>query len=127
MPAFGGLFLLAALLAGCASEPLPVTVDPGEDQKIVQMTATNFNFNPKEIYAYQGDTLILRILNDSFVQHNITIFDPRGAVLINQDLPEHQTTPVVVHLSFPGDYPFYCDKALHSTLGMRGFLHAAAR
>ena len=52
---------------------------------------------------------------------NVIAFkDPKGNILASVDLPPKEVRIVKVNLTEAGTYPFYCDKFLHTSLGMKG-------
>ncbi len=125
MRQFGGFALLCAaaifLAAACAARQPLVTVGPGKGQAVA-ITASDFKFVPNNIKAYKGDVLLLKIENTSGTGHNFTIKDPGGNTLQSVPLPSKETVTVKVELADSGTYEFYCDKPLHSTLGMKGWI-----
>ncbi len=113
------------VLLSCAhAQQESVTVP--KDEKTLTIKAENFKFEPNSIQAHQGDVLTLQIENTAGGDHNFTLKSPRGATLVNKDLPAKATTPVKITLSESGTYDFYCDKPLHSTMGMKGKIEVAA-
>lgn len=120
-----GAVLLAAVLAvlSCARAQAPVEVratDQGE--KSITITASSFKFEPSHIVTRQGDILIINIENVSSTDHNFSLKDPRGNVMVSVDVPGKETVEVKVTLKEPGTYDFFCHKPLHPTLGMKGTL-----
>ena len=114
------MFFSLLLLGGCAQQPSTLRVPEKEGKKIVNMTASNFKFEPNVIKASPGDVLVLEIENISGTDHNFTIKNPQEDVLGRIDLPEKSTRQLTIQLPGSGIYPFYCDKPFHSTLGMEG-------
>jgi len=114
--------LSLALLAACGGPGRLVEVPP--NQPVVRVTASSFSFDPAQIVARTGETLVLEVHSASGVDHNITVEDPAGAVLRSVALPPGATVTVRVPLASPGVYPFYCAKTMHPTLGMRGRIEA---
>ncbi len=113
------------LLASCAGPRAVYRVPAGAEEKTVRMTATNFDFEPEEIKARQGEVLILQVKSRSGTEHNLTILDPDGRKVIDVDLPPEITTEVRLPLTEAGTYRFHCNKFMHATLGMRGRIEAA--
>ena len=112
---------LLLLLSGCAGRKQVVNVSAPPGQKVnVEMKASNFAFDPAVIIAQKGDTLVLNITDVSGEAHNITVKDPSGKIIKNEDIPGHQTITMEIPLPTAGVYPFYCDKPFHATLGMKG-------
>ena len=118
---FGGLGI-ALLLLGCAGPTTVVTAPTGPGEKVIEIRATSFNFEPNIIRARQGDRLVLVVENAAGMEHNITIRNPGDEVLLSRDLPKHETARIEVFLPERGNYSFYCDKPMHPGLGMKGRL-----
>ncbi len=114
--------------ASCSHVQAPVkpTVAEGGKQ-VVGMQASSFSFDPNNIEAKQGDTLLIKIRNVSSIAHNLTIKDPKGQIIQTVDLPANETVTMVVGLFMAGTYEFYCDKPLHPTLGMKGEIQVGPR
>ena len=112
----------AVLLAftACASQQPLVTIGQAKGETVLAMKASSFSFEPNNIKAYRGDVIVLKIENISSAGHNFTIKDPQGNTLQNIALPSKETVTVKVPLSEAGTYEFYCDKAFHSSYGMKG-------
>lgn len=115
-----GLALL--LLAACGGPGRLLEVPSG--QTTVRVTATSFSFEPNQIVTRAWAPLTLQVQNASGSAHNLTVTDPAGAVLTSVELPPGQLVTLEVPLAKPGVYPFYCDKTLHPTLGMKGRIEA---
>jgi plastocyanin len=121
-----GLFGLAlVVVTACAGPQRMVTVSPGTGEKVIQMKASSFDFDPNVIKAHQGDRLTLVIQNTAGTTHNFTVKNPAGEILVSKDLPEEETVQVEVPLAQVGEYPFYCVKPLHATFGMKGSIVVA--
>ena len=113
--------VLPAALYGCGPGRTAYNLPRGEGEQIVAIEADNFLFKPNMISARAGDRIILQVHNASGFDHNLTLEDPQGDTLLSLDLPPDQTVsslPLV--LDEPGNYPFYCDKPFHPSLGMKG-------
>lgn len=115
-----GFLGLILFVAGCAGPSRVVSVLPGEST--IKITASSFDFDPDVIRVREGVHLTLAIENVSGTRHNITVKNPDGQVVVAEDLPAHETVRVEVLLEGPGVYPFYCDRTLHPTFGMKGRL-----
>ena len=113
---------LLVLLAGCGDRKQAINVGaaaPGQKVQ-VDVKASNFAFDPAIVNAQKGQTLVLNITNVTGEPHNITVKDPAGKVIRNEDIPAHKAITVEVPLQTAGTYPLYCDKPLHAPLGMKG-------
>jgi plastocyanin len=116
---------LLVLVSGCMGPKRTLDVTTAQGPNIVvDMTAKSFAFDPDNIVARAGDTLTLHIKNTSGEKHNITVKDPEGKIIVNQDLPAHETTTVEVPLKTAGTYPFDCNVDMHAALGMKGKIEA---
>lgn len=109
-------------LAACGGPRRLVEVAPQQTE--VRITASSFSFDPAQIVARAGETLVLQIHNTSGSAHNFTVADPAGVVLRSVELEPRQTVRVEVAMPTPGVYPFHCAKTLHPTLGMTGRIEA---
>lgn len=109
------------ITASCSRVQAPIkpTVAEG-DKQVVEMKASSFSFDPNNIEAKQGATLLIKIRNVSSTGHNLTLTDPKGRIIQSADLPPNETVTMAVELPVAGTYEFYCDKPLHPTLGMKG-------
>ncbi|HMK60060.1 MAG TPA: cupredoxin domain-containing protein [Dissulfurispiraceae bacterium] len=108
------------VLASCGGLQQQVTTGGGGGEKSIAMEADSFKFTPNNIKAYEGDVLVLSINNVSGSTHNFAIKDPDGQILQSVDLPAKQIVEIRIKLLKPGEYLFYCDKPMHSPLGMKG-------
>jgi len=116
---FMGLFALGAC-AGMQEKPQVVSAKAGERK--VAMTATSFNFEPSALRVQGTGPLVLEVKNVDGFGHNITVKNPEGKVLKSTDLPANSTTKVDLKLSEKGKHEFYCDKTMHTTMGMKGVI-----
>lgn len=113
-----GVFSAVAMLtAGCAGPEAVVTARA--ERQVVSLNAESFDFTPQVIRTHPGE-VILDVENVSRMVHNITVKDPAGKILVSRGLPARETVRIAVPLAGVGDYPFYCDKPMHPTLGMKG-------
>jgi plastocyanin len=119
------VLLCGALLSSCAPRHV-LSEMPAEDGTLV-VSADNFRFTPNLIEVEAGRPFRLLVENVSRTEHNITIADPDGAVLVSRDIPAGATAVLDLTLERPGVYPFHCDKPLHPTLGMRGQIQVTIR
>jgi plastocyanin len=114
------LCMLTLFFSACAGLQKQLTVDHKGKERTVTVKASDFKFEPNNILTHRGDTINFRVENVSGTKHNFTITDPSGAVLQSVDIPAGNTADVVVNFSEAGIYHFYCDRFLHSSLGMKG-------
>ena len=86
----------------------------------MELKAENIKFEPNNIKAFEGDTVLFRIENSADSAHNFTITNPQQQIINSIALPAKKTVEIKVSFAEPGVYEFYCDKPLHSSLGMKG-------
>jgi plastocyanin len=115
------------LFLSCAGLQTQVKLDEGKKENTVDIRASNFKFEPNNLLTYEGNTILFRIENVTISEHNFTLTDPEGAVIESVDIPRNKTAEINVTFSRPGMYNFYCDKPLHSTLGMKGQVEVAGK
>jgi plastocyanin len=119
------LVLLAGMLAlgacaGVQEKPQEVAAKAGERK--VAMTASSFKFEPSALRVQGTGSLVIEVKNVESMGHNLTVKSPAGSVLKSVDLPGNSTTKVDLKLSEKGKYEFYCDKTMHTTMGMKGVI-----
>ncbi len=112
-----GLLVLLLAIGACAGQKA-VTVERG--QKTVQMKASDFKFDPNLIRAQKGEVINIQVENVAGITHNITVKSPEEKLLADVDIPPKGKATAKVNLAEAGTYPFYCNKPLHSTMGMKG-------
>lgn len=112
--------VLVLLLAGCGSLQPQVTLSEKESEKVVELKAESFKFEPNNIRVFEGATIIFRIENSSGSAHNFTIVNPQKQILKEVALPAKKAVDINVSFADPGVYEFFCDKPLHSSFGMKG-------
>ncbi len=112
--------VIALLFAGCASLQPQVILSANESEKVVELKAESFKFEPNNIRAFEGDTILFRIENTSDSAHNFTIINPQQEILKSVALPAKKAVDIKVFFAGLGVYEFYCDKPLHSSFGMKG-------
>jgi plastocyanin len=83
----GVVVVLVAVLAGCAGPKVSVSAPAGTGEKRIAMEASSFSFEPNEILAHSGDRLLLEVENTSGMDHNLTVLDPAGELLLSRHLP----------------------------------------
>ena len=116
--------LLMLIIAGCAGRSVGYTVSAGEGEKPVALEVNSFRFEPNAIEAHTGDRLLLQIHNAAGMEHNLTVANPGGKIMLAIDVPAGKTVEGRVSLEQPGAYRFYCDKPLHTSMGMSGTITA---
>ena len=111
---------MVVLIAGCFSLQPQVALSEKESKKVVELKAESFKFEPNNIRAFEGDTILFRIENSSDSAHNFTITNPQQQILKSVALPAKKEVDINVSFAESGVYEFYCDKPLHSSFGMKG-------
>lgn len=114
-----GITVILLTAVACATQQQQVTIGR-QGEKAIAIKADNFKFEPNNLKAAKGDEIIFRIENVSGAEHDFTVKDPLGNKIKSVDLPSKKTTTVKVEFPKTGTYEFYCDKPLHSSLGMKG-------
>jgi len=102
-------------------------IDGGGDgmngERMIEVVATEFMFEPDTITAAPGDTLIITLRNDGNDDHNIEFELPDDDYAIDEDVPPGESAELTVPVpDAAGDYVFYCPIAGHRQLGMEGTL-----
>lgn len=115
-----------SLHAQQAGSTLPNMETPAGQTISIMME--NYAFIPSEVIVEAGNTIMLSLTNQSFlVPHNFLLDDPHSVRLVDLDISSGDTRVVVLTVTEPGIYPFYCDKKLlffpsHREQGMEGRL-----
>jgi plastocyanin len=92
-------------------------------ERMIEVVATEFMFEPDTITASPGDTLIVTLRNDGSDDHNIEFELPDDDYEIDEDVAPGQSAELTVPVpDATGDYVFYCPIAGHRQLGMEGTL-----
>lgn len=119
-----GLVLTTSLIWGCAPGTGVYNVPAGSANQAVTMTASSFEFSPAIIHAHRGDRLLFKVTNRAGLDHNLTIEDPQGKTIQSVPLPAGKTVEVELNLTEAGLYHYFCNRPLHSTLGMTGTIES---
>lgn len=115
---------MVAALAGCVGggNVQTAAVRSG-NLSVLSIEAGRLYFWPNEIRVNKPGPVRLEINNVSGSRQNFTLQDPEWNTLENIELPAGKTTSIDLKLNQPGIYQFYCNKALHSLLGMNGQIY----
>jgi plastocyanin len=115
------IFIMMAVFQACAGtqQAKEAAVDEKSELLII---ADSFKFDPSVVRVNRLGKLTMLVQNKADSEHNITVKDPQGKVIADYDLPPGKTTPVNLDLKQAGKYELYCDKTLHTTMGMKGEL-----
>jgi plastocyanin len=115
------ILVVIAALAGCADKGKVQTAAPmSSGGSIITIEADSYKFSPNKIQVEKPGLLGIEVRNVSRSQVNFTLKDIHGKILKSIDPHPGGSVIVNVELPEPGVYTFYCNKALHSTLGMHG-------
>ncbi len=95
------------------------TAAEGGGGETVDVTATDFTFDPSDPTVKPGD-VTFDLTNDGDTLHNIEIEGPSGEAELPEDIGPGEKGSVTADLNEPGTYEFYCPVANHKDLGMVG-------
>ena len=118
--------MVLLLAVGTILQP-QVALSEEASEKVVEMKADSYKFEPNNVKISEGDTVLFRVENISNSTHNFTIKDPQKEILKSEALPAKKTTDIEVSFGTPGVYEFYCDKPFHSAFGMKGQVEVAKK
>jgi plastocyanin len=105
--------------SAATTAPSEETTAAGGGGETVDLTATDFKFNPDDPTVKPGE-VTFKMTNDGQAVHNVEIEGPSGEAEIESDVQPGDSGEVSVDLSEPGSYKFYCPVANHEELGMVG-------
>jgi plastocyanin len=110
--------LAALALAGCGSDDGDDS-GGGEGAQSVDITATDFKFDPAEPKVDKTGPYTFNLRNDGEAPHALEVEGPGGEVKTGEVQPG-ETAAVEVDLSEPGEYTMYCPVGNHRQMGMEG-------
>ena len=87
-------------------------------QRVIEMEAGEYFFEPKHIEIKQGEAVKLLVTNTGEAEHEIEIIG-RG-ILMEQVLPVGRSLPIYLQPRYSGVIPFICDMPGHLGGGMHG-------
>jgi plastocyanin len=125
--------LLAAVLAtawlsvACRSQSVMQTRGP-ENPRVIEVLATEFDFEPKEILVEPGERVTVQLRNEGRAVHSLVFALPDAQPRLARAVPPQQ----IGQLTFTaptrsGTYTFYCPIGNHRELGMVGTLVVVSR
>ncbi len=114
------ILFIAVLTASCGGNRVGSAGPMASGGSIITIEASSYKFAPNDIRLERPGMLALEIKNVSGSEHNFTIKAPDGRVIKSIDIRPHSSIISNIDLPNPGTYEFYCNKTLHSTLGMKG-------
>jgi uncharacterized cupredoxin-like copper-binding protein len=102
-----------------ATETTGATGAAGAAGETVDVTMTDFKFDPKDPTVKPGE-VTFDVTNDGETVHNMEVEGPSGEAELPEDLQPGDRDEFSVDLSEPGKYRFYCPVGNHEQLGMVG-------
>jgi plastocyanin len=91
----------------------------GSPATFVDISATDFRFEPAEIAVDEPGAVRFRVANDGKSVHALEVESPAGEVVTEEIRPEGAARLRAV-LDKPGSYVMYCPVGNHRELGMEG-------
>jgi len=105
--------------SGNAATPAATTGGGGGAGGAVDLTATDFKFDPSEPTVKSGE-VSFTLKNDGQTEHSLEIEDVNGEdVEIEGDVSPGSSGTLTANLA-PGSYEFYCPVGNHKEMGMTG-------
>jgi len=102
-----------------AATPAATTGGGGGAGGAVDLTATDFKFDPSEPTVKSGE-VSFTLKNDGQTEHSLEIEDVNGEdVEIEGDVSPGSSGTLTANLA-PGSYEFYCPVGNHKEMGMTG-------
>jgi uncharacterized cupredoxin-like copper-binding protein len=121
------LLLAVALVAGCGSDDdnnaSSTTGTAAAGGSSVELTATEFAFDPSKVEVEQAGETTFTLVNDGKFTHALEI-EGQGIEEETDEIDGGETTELTVDLE-PGEYEFYCPVDGHREKGMEGTLVVA--
>ncbi|MDX6440258.1 MAG: hypothetical protein QOF45_2841 [Gaiellaceae bacterium] len=117
------LLLAVILLAGCGSDNGNQASDTGTAAAAggsVELTATEFKFDPSSVQVDKAGKTTFTIVNDGKFGHALEI-EGQGVEEKTDTIDGGTTTTLTADLK-PGKYEFYCPVGNHRSMGMEGTL-----
>ncbi len=115
------LLLGVVLLAGCGgddSNDQAAGDTSGGGRGSVELTATDFKFDPSTVELAKSGEMTFTLINDGQVTHALEI-EGQGIEEESDEIDGGATTALTVDLK-PGEYEFYCPVDGHREQGMEG-------
>jgi plastocyanin len=93
--------------------------EPGERR--IEVVAREFEFDPDEITASAGETLVIVLMNEGTVDHNIEVEIGDEEFTLDDNVEPDDSAELTFEVpDEPGDHVFYCPIDDHRALGMEG-------
>ena len=113
------IIALVVSLWACSHLQTPVSAEGQETT--IEMTASNFKFEPNNITTRTGNKLTFNIKNISGTLHNFTLKDPNGVIMQNIDIPAREVCPNKNRLSSARQLSvLVATQTGHTGLGIKG-------
>jgi uncharacterized cupredoxin-like copper-binding protein len=120
-----------SLLSGCLSTLVVAEAQSQPDVTRIDVTLSNFRFDPNEIEIVHGRKYALQFINAADGGHDFVARKFFAAAEMTSDqrhevergeveLKGHQQKIVVFTAPEPGIYEFHCGHFMHETFGMKG-------
>jgi len=113
---------MAAFAAGCGGSSdgsSSTAAQAGGAASNVDISETDFKLNPSDPKVKSGQ-VTFNVSNDGQTVHSLEVEGPNGDQELQSDLSPGQKGVLIVDLSKPGKYEFYCPVGNHKQLGMKG-------
>lgn len=122
LPAIVSLIGAALLLAACGSdENGDGAATPAASAETIEISATEFAFDPPTIELDQAGEYTFRLTNDGGTPHALEIEGAGIEEAASETIGPGETTEVTVELG-EGEYEMYCPVDGHRDMGMEGTL-----
>jgi uncharacterized cupredoxin-like copper-binding protein len=113
------LLVTAALaLAACGSDDEQETTPGATSGQTIQISATDFMFEPSRILLDQAGEYTFRLTNDGGTEHALEI-DGQGVEEETETIGPGETAELTMTLE-AGEYEMYCPVDGHREMGMEG-------
>jgi plastocyanin len=119
------LAAIGLMATSCAAlaQPAPATV--------ITVQLSEYHFAPAEIDLSQGQSYVLRVVNDGHKAHDLSArgffqavtLSPESAAAVHDGAVEvamGESADVAFTAGAPGTYEMHCTHPLHAMLGMKG-------
>jgi plastocyanin len=114
-PLVAGVFAVA----GCGSDDsADGTPPPASAGQTIQISATDFEFDPPTIPLEQAGEYTFRLVNDGGTEHALEI-EGQGVEEETETIGPGETAELTLSLE-PGEYEMYCPVDGHREMGMEG-------
>jgi plastocyanin len=120
------VLLLALAVAGCGSDSEEAATTGGSaGAQTIEMTASDFAFDPSAVQVDQTGSVTFRLTNDGTFPHALEI-EGQGIEEATATLQPGESGEVTVDFGEEGSYVLYCPVGDHRDRGMEGELTVGA-